>query len=140
MIISKLNKLNIEVNKQYELILAIHAVYLIKHSELRKDEFDFIETPNIEYMHDLEKLIPIQNYPEMIKYITNFTDCSVPINLGIGINDSYELDYKKIQTEHINKYMNYIDGNPKYLNKEKVLKFIEKVSQMSIEERLKNIE
>ena len=107
MIISKLNKLNIEVNKQYELILAIHAVYLIKHSELRKDEFDFIETPNIEYMYDLEKIIPIQNYPEMIKYITNFTDCSVPINLGIGINDSYELDYKKIQTEHINKYMNY---------------------------------
>lgn len=107
MLIAKLNNMNIEINKQYELILAIHAVYLIKHPELKKDELDFIETPNIQYMHDLEKLIPIKNYPEMIKYITNFTDCSVPINLGIGINDSYELDYKKIQTERVNKYMNY---------------------------------
>lgn len=90
MLIAKLNNMNIEMNKQYELILAIHAVYLIKHPELRNGELDFIETPNIKYMHDLEKLIPIQNYPEMIKYITNFTDCSVPIDLAIGMNDLYD--------------------------------------------------
>ena len=107
MLIDKLNNMNIEINKQYELILAIHAVYLLKHPKLRKDELDFIETPDIKYMHDLEKLIPIQNYPEMIKYITNFTDCSVPIDLAIGMNDLYEVDYKKIQSERISKYMNY---------------------------------
>ena len=90
MLIAKLNNMNIEMNKQYELILAIHAVYLIKHPELRNGELDFIETTNIKYMHDLEKLIPIQNYPEMIKYITNFTDCSVPIDLAIGMNDLYD--------------------------------------------------
>ena len=107
MLIAKLNNMNIEINKQYELILAFHAVYLLKHPELKKDELNFIETPNIEYMHDLEKLIIPENYPEMIKYITNFTDCSVPINLAVGINDLYEVDYKKIQSEQINKYMKY---------------------------------
>ena len=50
MLIAKLNNMNIEINKQYELILAFHAVYLLKHPELKKDELDFIETPNIEYM------------------------------------------------------------------------------------------
>ena len=112
MLITKLNNMNIEINKQYELILAIHAVYLIKHPELREGELDFIETPNIQYMHDLEKLIIPEKYPELIKYITNFTDCTVPICFGIGINDEYEVDYKKIDTEQINKYMEYgsIDG------------------------------
>ena len=89
-LVNLVNNMNIEMNKQYELILAIHAIYLIKHPELRNGELDFIETPNIKYMHDLEKLIPIQNYPEMIKYITNFTDCSVPIDLAIGMNDLYD--------------------------------------------------
>ena len=107
MFIKKFNGLNMVINKQYELILAFHAVYLLKHPELREGELDFIETPNIEYMHDLEKLIIPENYPELIKYITNFTDCSVPIDLGIGINDLYEVDYRKMQTEHINKYMEY---------------------------------
>lgn len=104
---AKLNNINIEINKQYELKLVFHVVYLIKHPKLRKDKLDFIEMPNIWYMHDLEKLIIHDNYPEMIKYITNFTDCSISINLEIGINDLYEVDYKKIQTEQINKYMEY---------------------------------
>ena len=131
MIIKKLNNMNIEINKQYELILAIHAVYLLKYPEL-KEEFDFIETPNIEYVHELEKLIPIEKYPEMIKYINNFTDCSVPINLGIGINDSYEIDDKKIQTEYVNKYMNYgsidcfVNELKKIANDIKWNKFLEK--------------
>mgnify|MGYP002644481470 CR=1 FL=1 len=107
MILTKINNMNVEINKQYELILAIHAVYLLKHPELKDDEFDFIETPNIKYMHDLEELIPIQNYPEMIKYITNFTDCSVPINLAMIINDCYQIDYNKMQIKQINEWMRY---------------------------------
>lgn len=119
MFIKKFNGLNIEINKQYELILAFHAVYLLKHPELREGELDFIETPDIEYMHDLEKLIIPENYPELIKYITNFTDCSVPINFGIGMNDDYEVDYKKIQIERINKFMEYgsIEGFASELKK-----------------------
>lgn len=41
MLITRLNNMNIEINKQYELILAFHAVYLLKYPDL-KDEFDFI--------------------------------------------------------------------------------------------------
>ena len=119
MFIKKFNGLNIEINKQYELILAFHAVYLLKHPELREEELDFIETPNIEYMHDLEKLIISENYLEMIKYITNFTACTVPICFGISINDEYEIDYKKIDTEQINKFMEYgsIEGFASELEK-----------------------
>ncbi len=119
MLITKLNNMNIELNKQYELILAFYAVYLLKHPELKKEEFDFIETPNIKYIHDLKKLIIPEVYPEIIKYITNFTDCTVPINFGIGIDDSYEIDYKKIQTEQINKYIKYgtIEGFASELKK-----------------------
>lgn len=106
MLITRLNNMNIEINKQYELILAFHAVYLLKYPDL-KDEFDFIETPNVKYVRDLEKLIVPENYPELIKYIINFSDCSVSINLGIGMNDSYEIDYNKIQTEQINRFMQY---------------------------------
>lgn len=106
MLIHKINGLSIEINKSYELILAFHAVYLLRHPELC-EEFDFIETPNIEYMHDLEKLIFVHDYPEMIKYITNFTSSSVSIDLAICINDFYEIDYDKIAIEQINKYMKY---------------------------------
>ena len=35
MVIKKLNDLNIEINKQKELILAFHDVYLLKHLELK---------------------------------------------------------------------------------------------------------
>lgn len=119
MLIKKFNGLNIEINKQYELILAFHAVYLLKHPELREGELDFIETSDIEYMHDLEKLIITENYPELIKYIMNFTDCSIPIEFGIGINDEFEIDYKKIQAEQISKYMEYgsIEGFASELKK-----------------------
>ena len=106
MIITKFNNMNVEVNKQYELILAIHAVYLLKHPELR-DKFDFIETPNINYMHDLEKLIPIEKYPEMIKYITNFGDCSLPILFAIGMDDFYQVDDRKLRRDFICDYMKY---------------------------------
>lgn len=57
--------------------------------------------------------------------------------LNETIMEKYKIE--RPNDENINKYMNYIIGNPKYLNKEKVLEFIEKVSQISIEERLKNI-
>ena len=57
--------------------------------------------------------------------------------LNETIMEKYKIE--RTNDENINKYMNYIIGNPKYLNKEKVLEFIEKVSQISIEERLKNI-
>lgn len=103
--------MNVEINKQYELILAFYTVYLLKHPELR-DKFEFIETPNNEYMKELIDLINPDKYPEIIKYITNFTDETVPINISIGIDDFYEIDNDKIRLSYIEKYLNYgsVDG------------------------------
>lgn len=116
MIIKSFNGLNIEINKQYELLLAIHAVYLLKHPEL-KEEFDFIELSKIDYLTKLSNLINIDKYPEIIKYIINFEDCSLPIEIAIGLNDFYNVDYDKIKVEDINKYMGYgsIEGFAKEL-------------------------
>lgn len=83
MIIKKYNGINVEINKQFELISAFHSVLLLKHSEL-KDDLDFVETPNNEYMQELVNLINPDNYPEIIKYIMNFTDESVHVDIAIG--------------------------------------------------------
>ncbi len=116
MIIKRFNNLNIEINKQYELLLAIHAVYLLKRPEL-KEKFDFIELPKIDYLTKLSNLINIDKYPEIIKYIINFEDCSLPIEIAIGLNAFYNVDYDKIKVEDINKYMGYgsIEGFAKEL-------------------------
>ena len=95
MIIKRFNNLNIEINKQYELLLAIHAVYLLKRPEL-KEKFDFIELPKIDYLTKLSNLINIDKYPEIIKYIINFDDCLLSIEIAIGLNDFYNVDYDKI--------------------------------------------
>ena len=116
MIIERFNNLNIEINKQYELLLAIHVVYILKHPEF-KEKFDFIELPKIDYLTKLSNLINIDKYPEIIKYIINFEDCSLPIEIAIGLDDFYNVDYDKIKVEDINKYMSYgsIEGFTKEL-------------------------
>lgn len=48
--------------------------------------------------------------------------------------EKYQIE--KPDDENISKYMNYIDEKPRYLDKEKVLKFIEEVSEKGIEERI----
>ena len=96
MIIARFNRLNIELNKQYELILAIHAVYLLKHPEL-KEEFDFIELPKIDYLTKLSDLVNIDKYPQIIKYIINFEDCSLPIKIAIGLSISFENVLKNLK-------------------------------------------
>ena len=106
MIIKKFNGMNVEIKKQFELIAAFHAVYLLKHPEA-KEKLDFIETPNNEYMKELISLIDPDKYPEIIKYIMNFSDCSVPVSIAIGMNDSYEIDTNKAKLNDIKKHIGY---------------------------------
>lgn len=106
MLIRKNNGMNVEVNKQFELISAFHSVLLLKHPEL-KDDLDFVETPNNEYMQELVNLINPDNYPEIIKYVLNFTDCSVPVDIAIGMNDLYEIDKDKAKLNIAKKYIEY---------------------------------
>ena len=106
MILKKINGMNILIDKKYELILAFYVVYLLKYPQF-KDRFYFIETPNIEYVAELKNMIAVDQYSNLIKYIMNFTDCSVPINIAIGMNESYEIDYEKICYKKVVQYMKY---------------------------------
>ena len=106
MLIKNYNNLNILFDKKLELILALYAVYLKKHPEL-KEEYDFIEVPPVEYVEELENLIDIDKYDELIKYIEGFNDCSLNANIAIGLTDDFEIDYERIDYEYIKKYMSY---------------------------------
>ena len=106
MIIKKYNGMNVEINKQFELISAFHAVLLLKHPEL-KDSLDFVETPNNEYMQELVNLINPDNYPKIIKYIMNFTDESVHVDIAVSMNDSYEIDNSKAKLDTISQNIKY---------------------------------
>ena len=44
-----------------------------------------------------------------------------------------------IKDENVSKYIKNIDGMPKYLKEEKVIKFIEKLSDISIVEQIELI-
>lgn len=99
------NGMDVVLLKQYELILAFYAVFLLKHPEYL-EMFDFIETPNNEYMKELTNLIDVDKYSEIIKYITNFSDCTVPVNIAIGMNDEYEIDLNKFDS-YCTKYIQY---------------------------------
>ena len=109
----------------------------------------FLADPKVDITKDYYKGYFIHLVTDNEFYLNYFKDETQKV---MNNKDSFYYDYdclnetimekyniERVNDENINKYMNYIDGNPKYLNKEKVLKFIEKVSQMSIEERLKNI-
>lgn len=106
MTFKKIKGMNVEINKIYELLLAFHATYVLKHPEA-KEELDFIETPNNEYMKQLCELINPDNYQCLCKYIMSFTDCSTSINISIGLNEKYEIDESKIELEQIKKNMSY---------------------------------
>lgn len=115
MVITNFHYMKIMIHKQYELFLALHVVYLLKHPELR-EEFDFVEIPNIDYVKELEQLIPIEHNTEVISYIMNYQDSSFPILFSIGLNDSYQIDENKMQIEQVKSLMNY--GTLEELTKE----------------------
>lgn len=105
------NGINVIVNKNYELILALHVALISSYPDL-KDEYDWIEVPNIEYVKKIQELIDINKYPEMIKYLDNFLDISTAVNIAICISDDYQLidsrtDYIKIEENF--GYGNLID-------------------------------
>lgn len=106
MLIKQFNGMNVEINKQYELILAFHAVYLLKHPEDR-EILDFVETPDVDYVKELEGLIKPDDYPELEKYIMNFTDCGVPEHIAIGMNDKYEIDDNKTKLDYFIEDIEY---------------------------------
>lgn len=89
--------LQINYNKNLELIFGIFSAYLYVNQELKFDELDFIETPDVEYAKNFYKLIKFEENKELIKYIKyGFNSCDQIPNIAICMNDNYELDEEKL--------------------------------------------
>jgi len=106
--IKELNNLNVVIDKKLELMLAIHAVYLKKHSEV-SDELSFIETPPIEYLNELETIIDSTIHQELIDAILKFTDESTCVEIALSMNDNYEIDENRANLKKISKYIGNIN-------------------------------
>lgn len=100
------NRLNVIIDKKLELMLAIHAIYLKNHPEA-SDELDFVETPPIDYLNELEVLLNSTEHQELIDAILEFTDESTCVKIALSLDDDYELDKKRANLDKISKY---IDG------------------------------
>lgn len=104
----KTNGINCGFNKIYDLILALHIAYIKKYPEM-KNEFDFIEIPPIEYVDDICNMIDIDKYPGVIAFLEQYTDETVPIYIAIGMDDNYEFNLEKVNSDYINKYLGNTD-------------------------------
>ena len=102
----QIQNLKICILKQYELLLALHVAYLLKFPS-EKEKYDFIEIPNIDYVRKIKKMINIAECKSLIKYIQNFKDESVSINIAIGLDDCYEINERLMDREYIEKYLGY---------------------------------
>lgn len=102
--IKELNGLNVVINKQLELILAILVVYL-KQNPSELEELDFIEIPPVNYISELERLLNSEEHQQLIKNLLLFTDQSAYIKLALCLNDNYEFDDEKASPASITPYL-----------------------------------
>lgn len=98
--LKEFNGLNIIINKNLELMLAIHAVYLKNNPEMH-DELSFIEIPPIEYMNELNCLLNSVEHQNLIDAILKFEDESTCVEIALSLNDNYELDEKRASMNKI---------------------------------------
>ena len=89
--IKNINGLNIIINKNLELMLAIHSIFLKHHPEYI-EEFDFIEIPPISYIDELDKVINSIEHQELINDLIEFKDQSECFEIALALNENYELD------------------------------------------------
>ena len=106
--INNYNGLNVVLNKNLELMLAIHSIYLKEHPEYA-DEFDFIETPPISYINELETIINSVEHQNIIDDLITFTDASECVEIALALNDDYELEKENVSFNQIHKYLGKVD-------------------------------
>ena len=104
--VRKQNGLNIFIDKKYELILAIYAVYL-KNNPSMREQLDWIEVPPVAYMDELETIINSKEHNEILDILIGFEDCGTPINIAVGLDDNYNVDDKKLNRELIDRWFSY---------------------------------
>ena len=99
MILQKLGNLNVMVNIQMEFIFALHSLYKkanLNNAEIVAD-FDWIETPNIKYLNDLEKLIDINKEEELSNYLKYaWETCDLPSKIALLFDENFNLVQDKI--------------------------------------------
>ena len=120
--IKNFNGLNVQLNKNLELMLAIQSVYLKEHPEY-SEKFSFIEMPPIPYMNELELIINSVEHQNLISDLMEFIDEGECINIALALNSDYELDKEKANLIQINKYLGdvnldeFIHSFKEYANK-----------------------
>jgi len=122
--IKEFNGLNVIVDKKLELILAIQAVYIKKNPKY-KEELDFIESPPIPYLEELEELIDSKEHQYLIDSLLEFKDQSTCIEIIIGMNNNYEIDVNRCNRDYIEKYLGNVNLE-KFINEFK--KFAEEIN------------
>ena len=139
-LISILNK---EINKSITHYGKLHNKDYIKNLDT------FLQNDKVDINNDYWKGYFIHLITDYCFYVESFKDETLEIKKN---NDSFYYDYdclnktltKKynignIKDENVSKYIKNIDGMPKYLKEEKVIKFIEKLSDISIAEQIELI-
>lgn len=107
--IKEFSGLKVIYDKKYELICAIHAVYLLSHPELRDDEMEWVETPEIPYMEELEKIINSVEHQSLIDIILGdgFFEESTSINVALCLDDKYDVIDEKIDNTFFERFSDY---------------------------------
>lgn len=108
--ITTINGLNVILDKKLELMLAFHALTIKKHPNFN-DELDFISISPISYFEELENIIDVNEYLELIDDILKFEDATTAIHIALGMNDDYLIDEKKVDIEKISKYLGGVNLN-----------------------------
>ena len=109
----------------------------------------FLADPKVDMSKDYYKGYFVHLVTDNEFYLNYFKNETLEM---ISKNDSYYHDYdclnkilmekykvSKIYDENVDKFMNYLDEEPKYLNKEKVVDFVDKVTDESIKERIEDV-
>ena len=109
----------------------------------------FLADPKVDMTKDYYKGYFVHLFTDNEFYLNYFKTETQDM---ISNNDSYYHDYDclnkalmekykigKTYIKDVDKYMNYIEEEPKYLTEEKVVNFIEKITTESIEERIENV-
>ena len=107
--IREFNGLNVIFDKKFELICAIHTVYLREHPELSDNEMEWVETPDIPYMKELEELINSVPHQGIIDIILSdaYSEESNSINVALCLDDNYDVVDELINKEYVEKYLGY---------------------------------
>ena len=118
-----------------------------KELEINLDKF--LKDKKVDIKNDYWKGYFIHLITDSYFYIDTFKEETIEIRKN---NDSFYYDYDCLNKKLIEKYnihniknknvsecIQYIDGTPKYLKEGKVIQFIEKISDISIEDQINRI-